>query len=83
MEKIYEVWEYGYGKGGRFRYKAFKEDEAVEKFLNRRIFRGESFQEYLKQDLKYMKIKVCVKNPFRKGTRKKPNYPEVRDVGLQ
>lgn len=80
--QVYEVWQYGYGRNARFRYKVNEEKEAIDKFLNRRIYQGISFRDYLKE-LGYKKILVCIKNPFKKGNLKKRNYPKIVHVELE
>ena len=73
--KNFEVWEYGYGKYHRFRFTDISAEKAVGHFLNRDIFYGKSFREYLLE--KKRDIRICVKDPKIKGSRKNPNYPHI------
>jgi len=73
--KTFEVWEYGYGKYHRFRYCDATREKAVEHFLNRKVIDKKSFREHLLEKKK--DIRVCVKDPSIKGSRKNPNYPEI------
>ncbi len=83
QQQIYEVWEYGYGESGRFRFAVNIPEDAIDRFLQRQIISGYTFREYVRQELGYKQIKLCVKDPRQKGTQKKPNYPKVVDVDLR
>lgn len=75
----WEVWEYGYGDGGRLRYRAPSEEKAVKAFLDRKVASGKTFRELLKERRRE-KIIVCVKDPTLEGTQENPNYPSVHSV---
>ena len=74
--KTFEVWEYGFGKYHRFRFKEISAEKAVSHFLNRNVFGERSFRDTLLEKKK-KDIKICVKDPLIKGTRKNPNYPKI------
>lgn len=79
---LWEVWEYGYGDGGRIRYRAPSADKAVKAFLERRVASGLMFREFL-EEKGQEKVKVCVKDPRKEGTRESPNYPSVHTFQLR
>lgn len=73
---LYQVWEYGEGDGPRNTYRAVSEEKALKAYLERRLFNGSTYREYLKQN-GIKRLLLCVKNPALKGTRENPNYPAV------
>lgn len=79
---LWEVWEYGYGDSGRLRYRAPTREKAVKAFLERRVASGKLYREFL-EERGQEEVKVCVKDPRKEGTRKDPNYPEVRTLQLR
>lgn len=75
----WETWIYGNGDQARLRIEAGEEHGAAENFLNRYVFGSKGYGTFAETLVEHGvgTVKVCVKNPGKKGTRKHPNYPTV------
>ncbi|MDY6769010.1 MAG: hypothetical protein ABEI97_05450 [Candidatus Nanohaloarchaea archaeon] len=78
----WQVWEYGYGDGGRMHFHAPTPEKAVKAFLERQVASGKTYRQAL-EDRGQEAVKVCVKDPSVEGTRQNPNYPDVHTYELQ
>jgi hypothetical protein len=75
----WEAWVYGEGSQGRIQLSAGGEHAAAKRFLNRHVLGAAGYMTFSAalEERGVDRVKICVKDPARKGSQEHPNYPTV------